>query len=268
MYGAVLGDIIGSPYEFGGIKSTEFPLIGDINAYTDDSVMTIAVAAGVLKNIDGTDEEIRNGIIVSMKLFGRNHRDAGYGGMFRRWLERDDSTPYYSYGNGAAMRVSSIPWIFSEDFEKALHVSRLSAKVTHNPEGIKAAEAETAAIWLANAGCEKHIIREFIEKHYYRLDKTCDQIRPTYRFDVSSQGTMPAAFAAFFEGRSFEEAVRLGISLGGDSDTIGAITGAIAEAYYGIPHYLKCLCLRKVSREMAEVIEKFQSFIKDRDMCF
>ena len=271
MYGAILGDIIGEPYEFYRIKTTDFLLVGDQNRYTDDSVMTIAVADGIMQNLDATDKEMKKSIITSMRRYGRKHPDAGYGGMFANWIENDNSGPYNSFGNGAAMRVSSVAWLYPYDLERALHVAKLSAEVTHNhPEGIKAAEATTEVIWRANKGQDKDDIRTCVEQKYYSLDKTCDEIRPTYRFDVTAQGTMPAALAAFFQGNSFEEVVRLGVSLGGDSDTIGAIAGAMAEAYYGIPHHLKYMCIRKLahSRDMYDVLNRFSTFIYERDLCF
>ena len=267
MFGAILGDIIGQPYEFSGIKTKDFLLIGDQNMYTDDSVMTLAIAAGILKAGRNSDD-LKEAFVSSMQSMGRKHPAAGYGGMFRQWLWSDNPQPYNSFGNGAAMRVSSIAWFYSDDLSRALQVARLSAEVTHNhPEGIKAAEATTAVIWMAHAGYEKKDIRRYIEQNYYRLDKTCDEIRADYRFDVTAQGTMPAAIQAFMEGVSFEDVVRSGISLGGDSDTIGAICGAMAEAYYGIPHHLKMVCIRKISRDMAKILLDFQKRIMARDLC-
>ena len=260
MYGAILGDMIGMPYEFGEMKDKFFPLIGRGNTFTDDSVMTLAVADAILKaGRQAGEREMKQAFISSMQTMGRRYPDAGYGGMFSFWLRKDDPQPYNSYGNGAPMRVSPVAWFFPDSFQRALEVAAWSAEVTHNhPEGVKAAQAATAVIWMANAGYNKGEIRSYIEKNYYRLDKTCDQIRPSYSFDVSSQGTMPPAIQAFLEGENYEECVRLGVSLGGDSDTIGAITGGMAEAFYGMPRRLRAICRSKLYPDQLDILDRFE----------
>ena len=260
MYGAILGDMIGQPYEFAGIKTTDFPLLGRDNRYTDDSVMTVAVADALLSAEEGEgDAAIEKRLIRSLQKFGNDHIDAGYGGRFFRWLQSPDPKPYHSFGNGSAMRVSAVGWLYPEDLEKTLHRAALSAAITHDhPEGIRAAKAAAAAIWLANDGESKDGIHDYMDRHYYAVDLTCGQIRPSYSFDVTAQGTMPAALAAFYDSSNFEDAVRLGVSLGGDSDTIGAITGAIAEAFYGIPHRLKKACRERLPEDMLAVLDRFE----------
>ena len=238
MYGAILGDIIGSPYEFDrGNKSKDFPLFSPNSAYTDDSVMTLAVADAFLSlSPEAADKDIRRRLIQSMQTYGRKYPYAGYGGMFRRWLKDSNPQPYGSYGNGSAMRVSSAAWLF-DDLETVRHMAQLSAEVTHNhPEGIKGAEAIASTIFLARTGSTKAEIKNYIEQQFhYDLSRTCDEIRPTYRHVESCQETVPESITAFLEGNSFENVIRTAVSLGGDCDTLTAIAGSIAEGFYGIP---------------------------------
>lgn len=273
MYGAILGDIIGSPYEWRNIKRKNFPLFSKYPRFTDDTVMTLAVAAGFMEIFDDPAYHIEDGdqvtddnkaiveeaIIRNMKTIGLLYPDAGYGARFYEWLSYG-SGPYNSWGNGSAMRTSSAAWICTS-LTKAREMARLQAAVTHNhPEGIKGAEALTSAIFIARAGGTKDDIREYVTREFgYDLGRTCDSIRPKYRFDVSCQGSVPEAIIAFLESTDFEDAVRTAISLGGDSDTIGAMTGSIAEAYYGVPHELKETCesilplnLRKILTDFAK----------------
>ena len=269
MYGAILGDIIGQPYEFGGVKTTDFPLFGEKNTFTDDSVMTCAVADALMNlSEEADDASIERGLIHSMQIFGQRHPLAGYGGRFRKWLYSENPQPYNSFGNGSAMRVSSVAWLFPGSLERALHVAELTARVTHNhPEGIKAARAATAAEWLAMQGISKEEIAAVIRKEYYPEISHCSDIRPDYSFDVTAQGTMPAAFAAFFDGTSYEDVVRLGVSLGGDSDTIGAIAGGMAEAFYGMPHAMKKACRKKLTADLLDVLDRFDRILLERDHC-
>jgi ADP-ribosylglycohydrolase len=250
MLGAIIGDIVGSVYEWHNIKTKEFPFFSEKCFFTDDTVMTIAVADALLNG--GTPDNF----IDSMKKFGRLYPNAGYGGHFRGWLFSDDRKPYNSYGNGSAMRVSPCAW-FAGTLDEAEALADMSAAVTHNhPEGIKGARATAAAIYLARVAKNKSIdetkseIKSYIESKYgYNLSRTLDEIRPAYRFDVSCQGTVPEAIIAFLESTGFEDAVRNAISLGGDSDTLAAITGGIAEAAYGIP---------------GEIAEKAVCYLDDR----
>ena len=261
MYGAILGDIIGSPYEFDqGDKTKDFPLFSAESTYTDDSVMTLAVADAFLSIAPNTDDaEIRRRLVQSMQTYGRKYPCAGYGGMFRRWLEDSNPQPYGSYGNGSAMRVSSAGWLF-DDLKTVRHMARLSAKVTHNhPEGIKGAEATASAIYLARTGRTKAEIKAYIEANFnYDLSRSCDEIRPTYRHVESCQETVPEAITAFLEGRSFEDVIRTAVSLGGDCDTLTCIAGSIAEGYYGVPEELKQQCRERLPEDLRKVLRRFE----------
>ena len=263
MYGAVLGDIIGSPYEFDqGDKTKDFPLFSAESTYTDDSVMTLAVADAFLSLLpETTDEDIRCQLIQSMQTYGRKYPYAGYGGMFRGWLGSRFPEPYNSYGNGSAMRVSSAAWLF-DDLETVRRMARLSAEVTHNhPEGIKGAEATASAIYLARTGSTKAEIKAYIEANFnYDLSRSCDEIRPTYRHVESCQETVPEAITAFLEGISFEDVIRTAVSLGGDCDTLTCIAGSIAEGFYGVPEELKQQCRQRLPEELLAVLQRFDAF--------
>ena len=261
MYGAILGDIIGSPYEFDrGSKSKDFPLFSPDSTYTDDSVMTLAVADAFLSVAPNTeDSDIRRQLVQSMQTYGQAFPDAGYGGMFSRWLKSPNPQPYGSYGNGSAMRVSSAGWLF-DDLQTVRHMARLSAEVTHNhPEGIKGAEATASAIFLARTGSSKSEIKAYIESNFhYDLRRTCDEIRPTYCHVESCQETVPEAITAFLEGGSFEDVIRTAVSLGGDCDTLTAIAGSIAEGFYGVPEELKQQCRQRLPEDLRQVLRQFE----------
>ena len=264
MYGAILGDIIGSPFEFDmGNKSKEFPLFSKNSTFTDDSVMTIAVGYAFLDAQPNADIEwIRRRLISSMKQYGRMFPYAGYGGMFRRWLKCDDPQPYGSFGNGSAMRVSSVAWLYN-DIETVRSMARLSAEVSHNhPEGIKGAEATASAIFLARTGSTKEEIKAYIEDNFgYDLSRSCDEIRPNYHHVETCQETVPEAITAFLEGKSFEDVIRTAVSLGGDCDTLTCIAGSIAEGFYGVPEDLKQECRNRLPEELREVLDRFDSWI-------
>lgn len=261
MYGAILGDIIGQPYEFNrGGKTKDFPLFSKNPRFTDDSVMTIAICDGILKaGIDADEDTMKSSMINSMHHWGHKYQHAGYGQRFYLWLARKDSKPYNSFGNGSAMRVSSIGWFF-ETLERTRQVARWSAEVTHNhPEGIKGAEATACVIWLSRNGYDKAQIKDFAEKEFeYDLSRTCDQIRPNYFHKESCQETVPEAITAFLEGKDFEDVIRTAVSLGGDCDTLTCIAGGMAEAFYGVPDFLKEKCLKFTTREMHDVMERFE----------
>ena len=261
MYGAILGDIIGSPYEFDrGSKSKDFPLFSPDSTYTDDSVMTLAVADAFLSIAPNTeDADIRRQLIQSMQTYGRKYPYAGYGGMFRRWLKESNPQPYGSYGNGSAMRASSAGWLF-DNLETVRHMARLSAEVTYNhPEGIKGAEATASAIYLARTGSTKAEIKAYIEANFhYNLSRTCDEIRPAYRHVESCQETVPEAITAFLEGESFEDVIRTAVSLGGDCDTLTCIAGSIAEGFYGVPEELKQQCREHLPEDLRKVLRRFE----------
>ena len=231
MYGAIIGDIVGSKYEFDNIKTKDFPFISQGCGFTDDSVMTIAVASALLQSRN-EGHPFKPLLVRKMQALGQKYPYAGYGGMFSSWLVEENPSPYNSFGNGSAMRVSPCGLI-AVTLDEAIALAEASAEVTHNhPEGIKGAEATAAAIFLAKTGASKEKIREYICEHYYNLTQTLDQIRPTYWFNETCQETVPQAIVAFLESESYEEAVRNAVSLGGDSDTLAAITGAIAWSFY------------------------------------
>lgn len=261
MYGAILGDIIGSPYEFDRSgKTKEFPLFSPESRFTDDSVMTIAVADALLR-ISRTepDEAVRKQLIRSMQTFGRAYPSIGYGARFLSWLFSDNPLPCGSWGNGSAMRVSSAGWLF-DDLDTVLKMAALSADVSHNhPEGVKGAQATAAAIYLARTGCTKEEIKIHIETTYgYDLSRTCDEIRPNYRHVASCQETVPEAITAFLEGDSFEDVIRTAVSLGGDCDTLTCIAGSIAEAFYGVPTELKEICRQYLPEDLLTVLSNFE----------
>lgn len=231
MIGAIAGDIIGSPYEWLGIKTTDFELFSKNSRFTDDTVLTVAIADCVLNKKDYAK---------TLKEYGRKYPHAGYGGWFINWLFEEPSYPYNSYGNGSAMRVSPIGFAF-DDLDVVMEEARKSAEVTHNhPEGVKGAQAVAVAIFLARNGENKKTIKNKLSAMFgYNLDQKLDDIRPGYFFDVTCQGSVPQAIIAFLESNDYEDAVRKAVSLGGDSDTQGCITGGIAQAYYkDIPSYI------------------------------
>ncbi len=261
MYGAILGDMIGAPYEFDrGNKSKEFPLFCADSRFTDDSVMTIAVAEALLNSQSQVDTVIRAALVSSMHKWGRKYPLAGYGGRFKLWLRAKDLEPYGSYGNGSAMRVSAAGWLF-DTLEDTRAKARLSAEVTHNhPEGIKGAEATASAIYLARTGHNKDEIREYITQEFgYDLSRTCDQIRPNYHHVENCQETVPEAITAFLEGSDFEDVIRTAVSLGGDCDTLTCIAGSIAEAFYGVPEPLKDECRSRLPKDMLDILGRFDN---------
>lgn len=263
MYGAILGDIIGSPYEFDrGEKRKDFQLFDSRCEFTDDTVMTIAVADAVMNWMeigDDDPEQLPCFLIGSMQRWGRAYPHAGYGARFGKWLWDDDPEPYNSFGNGSAMRVSSVGWLFN-----SLHDTRLIAEktacVTHDHlEGIKGAYSVAEAIWMAIRTRDKAHIRWCIETRYgYDLNRTCDEIRPGYHHVESCQETVPEAMIAYLEGNDFEDVIRNAVSLGGDCDTLTCIAGSIAEAHYGVPEWMKKECRKRIPDEMIRVLDRFE----------
>lgn len=252
MLGAIVGDIAGSVYEWNNVKTKNFQLFSPGCFFTDDTVMTIAIAEGLMNG--GSDEAF----IKAMKKYGGMYPNAGYGGRFCSRLFSEDNHPYNSWGNGSAMRVSPVAWLFNTITEVEKY-AEISAAVTHNhPEGIKGAQATAAAIFLARKGKSKVEIKVYIESTYsYDLSRSLDEIRPNYRFNESCQGTVPEAITAFLESKDFEDAIRNAISLGGDSDTIAAITGSIAEAVYNIPKEIKEKALIFLDEYILETYQQF-----------
>ncbi|MDR0926495.1 MAG: ADP-ribosylglycohydrolase family protein [Ignavibacteria bacterium] len=258
LIGAIAGDVIGSAYEFNNVKTTNFPLWTEDTDYSDDTVLTVAIADAILNKKD---------FAKTVWQYGRNYEDAGYGGMFLQWLfnNEDDSNlqPYNSFGNGSAMRVSAVGFAY-ETLEEVLEVAKQTAEITHNhPEGIKGAQATASAIFLAKNGKSKQEIKEYITQTFgYNLDFTLDEIRPSYRFYETCQMTVPQALVAFLESTDYESAIRLAISIGGDSDTIACMTGGIAAAYYKeIPQEIIDLVASKLPVEFMEVINEFENKI-------
>ena len=267
MYGAILGDIIGSPYEFDmGNKSREFSLFSERSTFTDDTVMTLAVGWAFLDAQPNADREwIRRRLISSMKQYGKMFPHAGYGGMFRRWLQWDNPQPYGSFGNGSAMRVSSAAWLYN-DIETVRKMARLSAEVSHNhPEGIKGAEATASAIFLARTGSTKAEIKAYIVDNFgYDLSRTCDEIRPNYHHVESCRETVPEAITAFLAGESFEDVIRTAVSLGGVCDTLTCIAGSIAEGFYGVPEDLKQECRKRLPEELILILDRYEMFLRGK----
>jgi type I restriction enzyme M protein len=234
MLGAIIGDIVGSRFEWNNIKTKEFEFFTHRCTFTDDSVMSLAVAEALL-DCDGDCERLGALAVRSMQEIGRPYPDCGYGGRFRQWMYSDEPAPYNSFGNGAAMRVSACGFA-AKSLDEAILLSRKVTEVTHNhPDGLKGAEATAVCIFLARAGKSISEIRDYTDRHYYPMDFTLDGIRAGYRFNETCQDTVPQAICAFLESTSFEDAIRGAVSIGGDSDTLAAITGSVAEAYYGVP---------------------------------
>ena len=262
MYGAILGDMIGSPYEFDrGKKTKDFPFFDRGATFTDDSVMTIAVAEALMRangmGIIEDEEATKDLIIDMMHKWGHRYPGAGYGHRFYTWLKLKDRNPYNSYGNGSAMRVSSAGWLF-DDLETTRKVACWTAEVTHNhPEGVKGADATASAIWMARNGHSKDEIRDFIINDIgYDLSRTCDEIRPGYRHVESCQETVPEAITAFLEGKDFEDVIRTAVSLGGDCDTLTCIAGSVAEAFYSIPQELVDRCDVYLDEKLLKIVKE------------
>lgn len=252
MIGAIAGDIIGSIYEAWPIKTKEFPLFDDRCRFTDDTVLTVAVADAILTGRSYGQ---------SLWEVGRRHPNAGYGGSFIRWLQSEDPMPYDSWGNGSAMRVSPVGFAFESEADVLKH-ARMSAEVSHNhPEGIKGAQATALSVFLARTGWDKDGIRNRIARMFgYGLDRSVDAIRPLYSFDVSCQGTVPEAIIAFLDSESYEDAVRNAVSLGGDSDTLACITGGIAEAFYGgVGEEIEKEVRKRLPPDLLETLQLFRA---------
>jgi ADP-ribosylglycohydrolase len=257
MLGAITGDIIGSVYEgkvaWQSARTPRFkPLFHPLARFTDDTVLTVAVAESILRGGDLVD---------LFKDYARSYPGAGYGGTFRRWAASESREPYQSWGNGSAMRVSPVGYAY-DSLDEVLLRAKWTAEVTHNhPEGIRGAQATAAAVFLARTGSDKEQIRDYVERKFgYRLDARIDDIRPRFDFDVSCRGTVPPAILAFLESTDYENAVRLAVSLGGDSDTLGCIAGGIAQAYYGgVPDEIRTQARDRLNDHLRSVLDQFES---------
>jgi len=252
MIGAIAGDIIGSVYEFNGFKSKEFPLFSPECFFTDDSILTIALADTIMTGTSYTD---------NLKTFYYRYPDGGYGGGFHAWARSASSQPYNSFGNGAAMRISPAGFAY-DNLETVLDKAREFTAVTHNhPEGIKGGQATAAAIFLARTGKSKDEIRTYVESSFgYDLSRHIDEIRPTYRFNETSQDTVPQAIRAFLDATDFEDAIRNAISLGGDADTLACITGGIAQAFYGgVPPEIEEQVYAILDEDLGDITRRFMA---------
>ena len=256
LYGTIFGDIAGSTYEFRACKNDKFTTVPDKSHFTDDTVMTLAVASWLMKNPN--DMEI---LIKEMQFFGNRYPKAGYGGMFRKWLIAEDPKPYNSFGNGSAMRVSPCAWV-ANSLEEAERLAKMSALPTHNhPEGIKGAQAIAAAIYMARNGGSKEDIRKYIiDKYRYNLNRTIDDIiKSGYKFNATCQGSVPEAIIAFLESSDFESAIRNAIRLRGDADTQAAIAGSIAEAFYTVPNIFISNVEKCLDKYLLSVLNNFNN---------
>jgi len=252
LLGAIAGDIIGSVFESRPIKTTKFPLFNPQSRFTDDTVLTVAVAFSILDDIDYAS---------AFKSFGKKYPGAGYGKSFYNWIFSTERKPYNSWGNGSAMRVSPVGFAF-DTLEEVLKEAKKSAEVTHNhPEGVKGAQATALAVFLANQGQDKGEIKQEVSNRFgYDLNRSLDEIRPNYSFDISCQGSVPESIIAFLESEDFEDAIRKGISLGGDSDTIACIAGGIAQAFYKyVPEEIVSKVRQRLPDEFLSILDSFNS---------
>ena len=261
MLGAIIGDTVGSRFEWHNHRSKDFDFLTYKCEPTDDSIMTLAIAKAILKS-EGNVNKLSDLVVRYMQQLGRLYSDAGYGGAFRKWIRSSDPKPYGSFGNGAAMRVSPVGFA-AKSMDEAKAMSKAVTKVTHNhPEGLKGAEATTVAIFMALHGKSMLEIRDYIDKNYYPMNFTLDDIRDSYQFNETCQDTVPQAMMAFFESTGFEDAIRNAISIGGDSDTLAAITGGIAEAYYGIPSEIRKHELTFLDERLLAILVEFENRYK------
>lgn len=257
MIGAIIGDIVGSRFEWHNYRAKDFELFTDDCFATDDSIMTLAIGKALMSSKPDWSD-LGEQAVRCMQEVGRPYPRCGYGGRFWNWMYSNNPQPYHSFGNGAAMRVSACGFM-AKSLEEAKALSKAVTEVTHNhPEGIKGAEATVVAIYMARSGSELEQIREVIDREYYPMDFTLDEIRDTYRFNETCQDTVPQALMAFFESTSFEDAIRNAISVGGDSDTLAAITGGIAEAYYGVPEELKQKALTYLDKSLLGIYADYE----------
>lgn len=250
LIGSIIGDAVGSIYEFDNVKTISFPLFSEYSTFTDDTVLTIAIADSILNKKD---------FAKTILEYATNYPHRGYAGRFSEWINRKDLKPYNSFGNGSAMRVSPVGFAYN-NLEKVLEIAKETAEITHNhPEGIKGAQAIASSIFLARTGKNKEEIKEYISQTFnYDLEKTISQIRNYYVFDETCQGTVPEAIIAFLESNDYENAIRLAISIGGDSDTIACMTGGIASAFYKeIPEKLIYKTNELLPKEFKEIIDEF-----------
>lgn len=258
MIGAIIGDIVGSRFEFDNYRAKDFEFLTHKCFFTDDSVMSLAVCEALM-HCKPDYSDLNNETIESMRRIGRSYPHCGYGGSFHRWMYSNNPQPYNSYGNGAAMRVSGCGYA-ANSIAEAVALSKAVTEITHNhPEELKGAEATTIAVYMARTGSSLMAIRDCIVKNYYPINFTLDSIRDTYQFNETCQDTVPQALEAFFESTSFDDAIRNAISIGGDSDTLAAITGAVAEAYYGVPNNIRKHALKFLDDRLLKILLEFEN---------
>ena len=262
MLGALVGDIVGSVYEFHNVKYTDFELFTPWTNFTDDSVMTLAVAKWLMED----ESRSMQGLAYYMQELGKKYPNAGYGGNFAAWLYQDHPQPYNSWGNGSGMRVSPVG-LYARTLDEALALAAVTAAVTHNhPEGVKGAQAIAASMFLCREGKSKEEIRDYVERVFdYDLHRRIEDIRPFYSFDVSCQGSVPEAIIAFLEGNDFEEVIRLAVSIGGDSDTIACMAGAIAACLYPIPDWMAEKCDVVLTDELRQIKDQFMALLEKKE---
>lgn len=263
MLGAIVGDIVGSRFEFDNIKTKDFDFFREESFVTDDSIMTLSIGKAIMEcNGDYTD--LGQKATKYMQEIGRPYLNCGYGGNFYQWMYTDNPLPYNSYGNGAAMRVSGCGLV-ANSLEEAIELSAKVTEISHNhPEGMKGAEATAVAIFLAKEGKRMEEIRQYIDQNYYPMNFTLDKIRDDYFFNETCQDTVPQSIMAFLESTGFEDAVRNAVSLGGDSDTLAAIAGSIAQAYYGVPAEIEKEALNHLDNKLRTIYNEWVQFAKDR----
>ena len=264
MIGAIIGDIIGSAYEFEGLKIKDFPLFNVLDRFTDDTVMTCAIAQSLL-DCNGDYTNLSGITIINMHEIGKHYyTTAGYGGMFIEWLLKGDTKPYNSFGNGSAMRIGAVPY-FANSLEEVKELTKKVTEITHNhPEGLKGAEATAVAEWMALNGNTKEEIKKYIEENYYLLNYDEDDLFENYKFEGSCQETVPQCIFAFLISSSYEDAIRKVVSWGGDTDTMGAITGAIAGAFYGVPQNILEKGLEYLDPRMFSILSKFNQYVESK----
>lgn len=267
MLGAISGDVIGSVYEVNNVKNKNFDFFVKGTRFTDDSVMTCAIANACVDYLNTSDiDTFRESCIRNMRCLGLSHINAGYGGTFIHWLVAKNPHPYNSFGNGSAMRVSPVAYV-ADNLKDAETLAEISASVTHNhPYGINGAKAVAGCIWLLLSGKNKDDIKNYVENNYYSLNFTLNEIRKSYKFDVTCQGSVPQAIVSFLEGNSFEDTLRNAISIGGDSDTIAAISCSLAEAYYGVPDEIKKRVLNYLDKDLLNSVETFYRVIYEDNL--
>ena len=256
MIGAIIGDVCGSKYEFNNIKNTNFNLLEEDCFFTDDTVCTIAVAKALL-DCNGNYINLQQKTIDSLKYFVKKYSNINYGKKFLEWVYSDNSQPYMSFGNGAAMRVSPVSFV-AQNIDQVKALSYQVTSITHNdPQAIKGAEAVSLCVFMARKGFSKTEIKKFIEETYYNLDFDMEDLRNNYQYDVSCNGSVPQAIYCFLAGKSFEDCIKKAISIGGDSDTIACITASIAQGYYVVPNIIKQLTLQKLPQEFVDIYYQF-----------